>query len=52
MIVFEELDAFQYLVAFPAQSGQFTDKDDVDVVVQAKGKGLLKERPVFVGFST
>lgn len=49
MVVFQELDSFQDLIAFPAKAGEFADQDDVDRVVQAEGERFLENRPILVG---
>jgi hypothetical protein len=52
VMVFEELDSFQDLVALTAKSGELRYQDDVDRVVQAEGESLLEDRTVFVGLPT
>ena len=49
MVVFEELDGFQDLIASAAEPGEFRYEDDVDRVVQAEGECLLENGPVLVG---
>ena len=49
VVVFEELDGFQDLIASAAEPGEFRYEDDVDRVVQAEGEGLLENGPVLVG---
>ena len=52
VVVFEVLDAFQYLITPSSQPGQLTDEDDVNVVVQTEGEGFLEERSILVGQAT
>ena len=49
MVVFEELDGFQDLIASAAEPGEFRYEYDVDRVVQAEGECLLENGPVLVG---
>jgi hypothetical protein len=49
VMVFEELDSFQDLIALTAEPGEFRYEDDVDRVVQAEGECLLENGPVLVG---
>ena len=49
VVVFQELDSFQDLIAFTAKSGEFRDQDDVDRVVQAEGERFLENRSILVG---
>jgi hypothetical protein len=49
VVVFQELDGLQDLIASPTKPGEFRYKDDVDRVVQAEGESLLENGPVLVG---
>lgn len=50
-MVFEELDAFENFITPPAQSRQFTNKDDVNMVVETKFKRFLEEGSILVRLS-
>ena len=49
VVVFQELDSFQDLIAFPTKAGEFADQDDVDRVVQAEGESFLENGSILVG---
>lgn len=48
MVVLQELDSLQDLVAPSAQSGQLADKDSVYAVFYGIGQGFLKHWPILI----